>query len=324
MEKIINNQILNLRQKINEEIENENYEIVEELSSELCELQECDMNGQMPDDFSYQIRKLDKEEKRKNIKKYAAKVAVIIGILGVSGGTVYAAVSHFRQVDYFEYGLVASYNEEKEDTDKNAQIDTKLLAETEDTVSVISSEAGTTGNLWTSKTVRQRIFPILESDNGRDWDYGEPDVVNETEYSYIDYESACKDSGLKQLFSKEYEQYGTVTYTEYVGENDISENKNGEIISTFKYGNGEFTVHEQKILNWEGSDRTTAIITSIEPTTNQREYTDASGKTYLLCDDTETGELRTTVLVSYDDYDIIIIFTGLSDEEIHEILDSII
>ncbi len=329
MEEIINNEILYLRQRINEEIENGNYKVVEELSTELCELQECETKIQMPNDFSYQIRRMNKEATMRNIKKYMARVAVVIGILGVSGGTVYAAVSHFRQVNYFEHGLVAEESTEKKFTEENnidedVQMDTNLLPEAEDTVSLISSEKGTSNDLWITKIVRQRTTPTYESDNGKDWRDSEPDVVNETEYSYVDYETACKDSGLKQLFSKKYEQDGTTTYTEYVSQNNISDNRNGEIISTFNYGKGEFTVDEEKILTGEGSDRTTVVFTSTEPTTNQREYTDTSGRTYLLSDDTEFGTLRTTVLISYDEYDIIIMFTGLSDVEIHEILDSII
>ncbi len=329
MEEIINNEILHLRQRINEEIENGNYEMVEELSTELCELQEYESNVQMPDDFSYQIRRMNKEATMKNIKKYMARVAVVLGILGVSGGTVYAAVSHFRQVDYFEHGLVVEgsakiKSTDESNTDEDVQMETTFLPESEDTVSIISSEKGTANDLWISKIVRQRTSPTLESDNGIDWYNGEENIVNETEYSYVDYETACNDSGLINLFANKYEQNGTTTYTEYVSQDNISDNKNGEIISTFNYGNGGFTVDEQKILKGEGSDRTTVVFTSTEPTTNHREYTDTLGRTYLLSDDTEFGTLRTTVLISYDEYDIIIMFTGLSDVEIHEILDSII
>ncbi len=56
---------------------------------------------------------------------------------------------------------------------------------------------------------------------------------------------------------------------------------------------------------------------------NQREYISAQGDTYQLSDDNATGVLRTTTLISYDEYNIIITFTHLSDQEIHEILAAI-
>ncbi len=323
MGKINLNEIAVLKSKIDVEIEQGNYQRVDELTSQLCEMQGLESKHSMPEDFSFRIRKQCQNERRMKMKKQIAKVAILVCALGVSGGTVYAAVSHFQNVSFHKYGFVAGDEMNLADNDSSMGLMTDLPLEEEDIVNVISSEKGITDDIWLSKEVRQQITPIMTSDDGKNWQEGEPDVVDVTEYTYADYEAACQDSGLKQLFSNAYEQAGTVTYTEYISDDEIVENENGEITAKFKYGTGSFTVHEQKILNWEGAQRVTGVITSTEPTFNQREYMAASGEIYQLSDDTENGEVRTTVFASWNEYDVCIMFTGLSDEQIHEILDSI-
>ncbi len=311
-----------LKKVINQEIENENYEKADELVQKLCELQGLHMEGGMPEAFVFKLKQKEKERKRMSIRRNVIKAAACILFLSISGGTVYAAVQHFRNVEHMKYGLETGITE-KEATDEStvSSMTTEKLPEKEDKVEVITEEKGDESTAWITKEVRQREYSGYISDDGINWREDEPHIIEETEYSYTDYSTACKDNDIAELFTTSYKQNGNTAVIQEVVQGVFNQVK---LVSSFEYKNGKFKVEESKDLEWDNSkEMENLLITSTEPVTNQREYTSLQGYTFKLSDDNETGIVRTTTLISYNEYNVILSFTDLSDQEIYEILDTI-
>lgn len=257
------------------------------------------------------------------IKKRFIKAAAILLVLSLSGGSAYAAVSYFRNTDHFKYGIETAEDSVETKTETSSQFSDVQLPDKESDVKVLSTETGDRNTSWISKEIRQETNYVYESDDGVSWKESTPDVQIITQYKYANYATAGREHNLPALFSKTYTQDGTITLEEYrhQSENEaFSKNLQGD----YQYEGGHFSVNMTKDCDWDGQDSISAVITSTEPVKNQREYTASSGYSFKLSDDTELGTLRTTTLISYNEYNIILSFFDLSDEEIHEILDSVI
>lgn len=316
-------EVTTLKKQIDLEIEKGDFEKVDSLTRTLCEIQGLDTDHEMPKLFIYKIKAKERIEKSMNSKKSIAKVAAALLLtIGVSGGVVHGASLYFKNVEHTEYGLTTG-NKYIATEDVNDSIENTKLSENNEEVKIISREKGNDDVLWTTKEVRQETSIGFKSDDGIDWEEDTPDTVDITEYSYKYYSQAIQDTDFKGLFVKSYEQDGDSIYTQY-SHKVKNTNDRDNLISNFKYNNGNFKVDESRVLDWDGTELNTVVISSTEGVTNQREYISKDGHVFKLSDDNETGELRTTVLVSYDEYTAIITFTELSDKEIHEILDTIV
>lgn len=315
-----------LRQKINQEIENGNYDEVEKLTQELCRLRGLDqIECGMPESFIFEVKRKGKEERKMKMKKQIAKAAAVIVILGVSGGTAVAATQHFRQAKHFDNGLASGSFEEMEsvpaDEDMLAELPVLPEEDTGSDMEVLSSEEGTKDTAWLKKTVSRVADERYASDDGVNWELDEPDVKEVTEYTYPDYCTACADTGIFNVLQKDFEPDGTAAYkiTHFMdgGMSDVS-----DLTTAFRYGNGRVTIDQSFDPDAQPED-VSLVITSTEGVTNQREYVSENGDTFALCDDTETGETRTTTMVRFDHYTVILTFTGMSEQEIHEVLDAV-
>ncbi len=318
--------VATLKQKINEEIEKGNFDAAAALTEELCELQGLDQtDSKMPASFPFEIKKKGKAEKMMNMKKHIAKAAAVVVILGVSGGTVYAATQHFQQAQHMDNGLAVVNNDaevvESNWDDESMFEEAPVLSEedTDSDIEVLSTEEGTEDTAWLRKVVSRVTHERYASDDGVNWEQDDPDVKEVTEYTYQDYDTACADTVMNNLLKKSFEQYGTVSYrdTHFLDEElpDTS-----SLTAGFKYGGGKFTLEQS--YDPEAAD-VNMLITSTEGVTNQREYVSKNGDTFALSDDTETGETRTTTMVTYGNYTVILTFTGMSEQEIHEVLDAV-
>ena len=326
--------VATLKMQINQEIENGNYEAADALTEELYRLQGLEQTDcEMPESFVFELKQKGRANKMMNIKKHIAKAAAIAAVIAVSGGTVYAGVQHFQKASHETYGLssgsqVASDEVKKDQEPVIRPGDTKPEMSEDDTwTEVVSVEEGTADTAWLKKEVTKVTDKGYESDDRKTWTprYSTSEV---TRYTYQDYETACADVGAAGLFNQKFEQDGATTYEKWHPlDEDAAEAVNDTTMMTtnFKYGKGHFTLREDHDLGWkDGEQRQMMVITSAEkPVTNQREYTSKNGQTFALSDDTETGETRTTTVLTQGDYDAILTFTGLSEKEIHEILDTI-
>lgn len=187
-------------------------------------------------------------------------------------------------------------------------------------IEVLSEEEGTEDTAWVKKSVYKVTDEGYTSDDGVNWEADAPDVKKVTEYTYTDYDTACADMGLSNLLQKSFDQNGTVVFrnTHFL-DGEMADVSN--LTAGFKYGNGKFTLEQSS--DQESGSGQNILITSTEGVTNQREYVSKNGDTFALSDDTETGEIRTTTMVTYGNTSVILTFTGLSEDEIHKILDAV-
>jgi len=150
-----------------------------------------------------------------------------------------------------------------------------------------------------------------------------------TFYGYNDYKTALEDTKLDNWFNKEYEKYSDeseVTYCIVEFDGYFSY----QIDASFKYNNGYFDVNEAKSEGNIAEDASYTI--ALTKTENSREYVNKAGAGFVLIDDRrienngEDGaaeEVVTVVIVKYGNYSGFLKFYNLSEDEIHQILDTL-
>ena len=315
-------------------------------------MQGLDTETKMPETFIFDMKRKDKVKRAMNTKKNLVKAAVAVLALGISGGTAFAATQQFRAVKQLECGL-ASGNWENGDTSEMtvSALDAPEMevSDTDDTTTVegkkdtttaeskndggfkdfykeklVSTENGNDETAWLKKEVYKITDRTYESDDAKNWKLGELETRSKTVYTYKDYAAACEDVGFVNLFTKTYEQAEEVYYQETSDDNGESDMIPG-MSTTFKYKEGRISLMTDKYLKEDNEilERATMVITG-EETSNHREYVSKNGYKFQLSDDTSFGEVRTTTMLSFGDYEVVIHFTGLSDQEIHEVLDTIL
>ncbi|MBQ9936293.1 MAG: hypothetical protein IJO70_10640 [Lachnospiraceae bacterium] len=152
--------------------------------------------------------------------------------------------------------------------------------------------------------------------------------VKNTFYYYADYKTAAEDSGLDNWFSVEYE---TNTGGYYAGDIshcvvDAGDYFSYDINGTLKYNDGFFYVSECKMEGNVAEDYAHTV--PLNKPENAREYVNKAGNAFALVDDRKTMNdgvemTKTVVIIRYGMYSGSLEFYNLSEEEIHEILDTI-
>lgn len=84
----------------------------------------------------------------------------------------------------------------------------------------------------------------------------------------------------------------------------------------------ETEFEESSIVSFQ-KETATMVITTTDEAGNEREYLSTAGISFKLSDDTEFGDVRTTTMFTDGQYETILQFTGMSEEEIREVLDNI-
>lgn len=152
--------------------------------------------------------------------------------------------------------------------------------------------------------------------------------IKNTFYYYDDYQKAIEDSGLDKWFNAEFE----VCYEGYYGGDvrycivDWDDYHSYEVQGTLKYNDGYFHVNESRAEGNVAEDY--AYTVPISNRDNVREYVNKAGVGFALVDSSRTmsdGEelISTVVVIRYGLYSGSIEFYNLSEEEIHEILDTL-
>lgn len=200
----------------------------------------------------------------------------------------------------------------------------------EDTITPISEEEGSSSTPWLSRKVRDETCEVWDSDDAVNWTKGYQ-TTRVTEYRYADYFTAAEDAGFAKLFQTNYA--GNVFYYENEHLPDETDQAAGvgsetdySITGEFSCGTGHFTVDQQKYRKSETGESAAAssmVITTTGETGNEREYLNAAGISFKLSDDTESGETRTTTMFTADSFEAVLQFTGMTEEEIHAVLDTI-
>lgn len=91
------------------------------------------------------------------------------------------------------------------------------------------------------------------------------------------------------------------------------------ISGRYAYGNGSFALSQ-----YPGNEENTEFAVITNETGNNREYISSTGCLFALTDDRdEKGQTRTHTLVKCDNYFLTLEFTGMSEEEIHAVLETV-
>lgn len=322
-----------LNQKIDHYLKHGEYDRADQTCRELIRIQGLTPADHMPGDFPEKLKRKELEtmhitKTSKRISGIAAAAAAVLLI----GGTASAAAVYNGNIHFTARGLVAgediemSYVTEAGDT-----VDARLPEMSgEDTITPISEEKGSSSTPWLSRKVWDDTYEVWDSDDAVNWTKGYQ-TTRVTEYRYADYFTAAENAGFVKLFQTNYA--GDVFYYENEHLPDKTDQAAGigsetdySITGEFSCGSGHFTVDQQKYRvseTGESAETTSVVITTTGETDNAREYLNAAGISFKLNDDTESGETRTTTMFTADSFEAVLQFTGMTEEEIHAVLDTI-
>ncbi len=326
--------IKKLNKKIDLYLKQGDFDKADKACLELCRLRGQKPADHMPENFLYQLKR--KEHENMNIRKTSKRLSGIAAAAAVAvllvGGTASAAVIYNGNIHFSTRGFTAgediqiSYLPEEGDW-----VDAKLpeMSE-EDIISPVSEEGGSPATPWLSRKVWDDTYEVWDSDDAVNWTKGYQ-TSRITEYRYADYFTAADDAGFDRLFKTNYTGDTFYYQTEHLpDESDIATGIGSEmdyrITGEFSCGSGRFTLEQQKYRAAESgeiAETASMVITTTGETGNEREYLNAAGITFKLSDDTESGETRTTTMFTGTAYDAILQFTGMTEDEIHDVLDNI-
>lgn len=277
-----------------------NYKPDERLDKELISyMQDKERKTEADKIVNLRMLKLKKGAKRAAIRHMVQTVAAAIIIFVILGsGTAYAVNAIMEKVRVTEHGISVG-NEE--------YISDEALAEPfgDVDVDIIGEEEPGPDDKWISKRT---------------------EVVSGTYqnvyYSYQDYTTLIEDTPFESIFK---EIPGEEGYSEYVITDLDEETKEYSLGTSMSVGEGEIYFNLDYIEGNVAEDAAYGI--SLGSTSNEREYVTASGINFTLVDSMKENdgseETVTTTLISYNKYRGSIQFIGLTEEEIHSVLESI-
>lgn len=199
---------------------------------------------------------------------------------------------------------------------------------TEHTISVGNPEYVVDEDIYNhSEEVEVSDLGYEEGDESVNWLTKRVNVVNgyatNTYYTYADYATALLDAKLDNWFNKTYENAESVTYVI----TETSDTVTYDVTVWYPYGDGTFHFSESIMTGNVAEDMAYSL--SLRNTGNKREYiSPISGIEFSLVDeiteDEEGERVRTYVVIAYGKYHGYICFEDLTEDEIHEILDTVV
>lgn len=317
-------------------LEEENYEKVDEISKELCRLQGFEPIDEMPSDFLFQLKKKEKKEMNnvKKISKNFTRIAAVAAGFLLIGGIASAAEKYYTNTVITVYNsgdLSGDYTVMTKDGSYTVLTNEGSYMFPEETITnVIEHEYGNSDQTWLEKKVMDEIYSAYKSDENSDWT---PYDISEriTEYKYEKYSDAVEDAKFVNAFNKDYA--GTAYYRErqpvIEGDETSYDNidiTNYSISADLKYGSDTFSVEQIKMKKYV--DVSAEVASSVTYSTdgeisNGHTYKSTSGYEYVLADNSESGESVNVVTISGEEYELVLTFTGMSDDDIYDVLESV-
>lgn len=289
--------------------------------------------------MNYLSENIDEKEKEirgvwKMKNKMKISVATVACTLLTVSAVSYAGVSYFRSTSHMDYGLTTQGDTSGENISTNIN-NSGTFDETSEHrnrmekenagFELFLEEKGTDKVNWTKKSVWKDSTPAYNSKDGKLWDVdGSVSPYMSTEYEYSKYETALKDAEMPNIMRKLMPQL-KLTQSPVLKEHHTEENPtitSKTVDGNFDYKGKNISVELNKYLT-QIENTGVSVITGIEKATNQREYKTQNDVVYKLSDNTNDKITKTTSVVSTGNYNLIIQFEGLSESEIHEILDNI-
>ncbi len=242
-----------------------------------------------------------KQTRRKNVWYNVPKVAVAVLVFALLCPIgVYATNLLLKQVMVTDHTMTVGNTEYYDEKD----IMDAMRFDEEVKVEQISHEEGNSDVKWLTKDVEK-----LDGS------------VTSTSYRYDDYKALLADSKMPNWFSKDYELMAKAIYTN--SKDDTMEIDSIDV--WFNYGEGQFCLSITKMVKGYAEDVTHSLCLS--NTGNKRTYKNADGVEFTLVDEVwkeeDTTITETYVVIAYDEYYGHINFEGLTEDEMHEVLDSV-
>ena len=241
-------------------------------------------------------READPKRQKNGIRKWyilpkAAVAAAALVLIGSAG--VYAATKLLSDPVVTEHSISVGNTEYVDD-------DAIMASEEPATIENISSEKGDENVKWLTKDV--------EIVNG----------YTNTRYTYATYEEAAAEAGMDRWLGTEYALASPASFTDVEGQGYHSKMVNAE----FNVKSGSVFISESVAEAGVADDAAYSI--QMQHPSNERTYTTENGLQFKLVDDTSAeGNVTTFVLIAYDRHTGYLSFEGLTDEEIHEVLENV-
>lgn len=317
-------------------LEEENYEKADEISRELCRLQGLEPADEMPSDFLFQLKRKEKKEMNnvKKISKNFTRIAAVAAGFLLIGGIASAAEKYYTNTvitvyqsgdSNSDYTVMAKDGNYTVYTEKGSYMFTE-----ESITNVIEHEYGNSDQAWLEKKVMDETYSAYKSNENSDWT---PYDISEriTEYKYEKYSDAVEDAKFVNAFNKDY--VGNAYYRErqpVIEENGTSFDNiditNYSISADLEYGSNTFSVEQiKKQKNVDVSAETASSVTysTDGEISNERTYKSSLGYEYVLADNSGSGERVTVVTIPGEEYELVLTFTGMSDDDIYDVLESV-
>lgn len=236
-----------------------------------------------------------KHKKKSLSYKLARVAAVVFGIALVSPLAIYAANSIKNKVTVLDHGISVGGEGDYVISDED------LAEPWEDIeVEVVDYVEGDETVKWLSKRVERT------SEN-----------CTNIYYAYDNYLDAIADAGLDNWFNTTYEMSESVTYVH----TDAGNFEQFCVDAILKYNDGVISICESKMTGNVSENAGYGL--GLANTGNVRTYTSSHGLEFTLVDEVKDGVTTTYVAIYYDCYYGYISFNGLSEEEIHQVLDTV-
>ncbi len=320
------NNIASLKKQINNAIEDQDFEKVELLSEELGALLNLDESDcEMPEDFLLRIKQNNKEKKHMNMKKIVVRsvIAAAVIVLSLSGTTI------AKNVRSYMISNIVVLNKD------DGTMDGFLLYDPNDTLhrNFYVSETQIPGEesmgLSFNLPAGGIVFSVDKEINAEEFDKDcDTSPYDEVEYATFESGERLPYQKYKNLESYmiDYEIYNIFETVPTIQEPFIASSDYMNMI--FEYGSGH--IHIESLSSNKCDDF--VLVTRIDDISNIRDYKSKSGTIYQLIDSPVTivesskkpkEKDATFLLVGHESQVWIFSFIDMTEDEIHEFIDTL-
>ncbi|HAH18212.1 MAG TPA: hypothetical protein DCL29_04300 [Eubacterium sp.] len=282
----------------------------------------------------------DKKNMKRNFGDLFTKVAVVAFCVVSIGGIGFFALSKGGINPSSDKKTAKEGTTVVETTSENAE--TQSLIEEKETEEEFPENNEAENIEWKKLSKKYDFSSIITGKEGTDkdgWEYRELDVSDggyaNVRYYYDSYQEAIEASGLHNILSKDYKRMdreGTICYTDIISLEGTQKLLERSVDAKFQYKNGfVFLTQDYDNHNMEDMSFTDG---ALQNPTNERVYTSKSGIKFTLRDGTtcypayddeeQVKCTRTSILSDKRKYIITIELRGLSEDEMHEVLDTVV
>lgn len=205
----------------------------------------------------------------------------------------------------------------------------------EPTVETLEEQKGTKDTNWSYMVKKLEITPKYSSDDGKNWKQDDEDRYYYTDYTYDTLAKLRADKVMPVIFNeKAFEGFSLddskIVYQEGHSEEE-KEVTNKSYEATYLNGKKKMEIKLEKDVAFQTRKEEGVVEDSINfviasedgKSENQRHYTTKKNVKYALEDVTRDNKKATFAYLSGNGYMVSLFFTNMSEQEIHNVLDTI-